>query len=321
LEPAPVRVGISACLLGQPVRYDGRDKRSAFLVERLGPHVAWVPVCPELEVGMGVPRESVHLVRHGERIGMFGTRSSQDWTARMEALAAARVDQLAGAELAGYVLKARSPSCGLAGVPQFAAPVAQGDLPVAEGAGLFAAALRRRLPDLPVVEESAFEEPQPLAREAFLTALFAHQRLQVLWATPFKFVDLVDFHTRHKMLLLAHQQTGYRALGRFLASASTLPRDQLKARYQAEFLAILRHPAHAGAHANVLDHLAGHCSRALGAPERAQLKQAIEDYRAGKTPRLPVIQLLRKHAARYELTYVREQLYLAPYPEPLFSDV
>ncbi len=313
----PLRVGISACLLGQPVRYDGRDKRSAFLIEALGPHVSYVPVCPEVEVGMGVPRETVALIRRddGDRVAMLGTESRRDFTAAMTVYADARVEALASAGLCGYVLKARSPSCGLGSVPITGAPAAE----VFQGDGLFARALRRRLPTLPVVEETALDEPA--ARDAFLSALFAHQRLRALWAGQHALHALVAFHTRHKMLLLAHDERGYRALGRLVAQAAALPVDVLRARYEAEFLGILARPSTIGGHTNALEHLAGHCTRVLSAQERAQLHNAIAEFRQGVRPRFSVIQLLRNHAHVHDLPYLRNQLYLSAYPEPLFSDV
>jgi uncharacterized protein YbbK (DUF523 family) len=174
-----IRIGVSSCLLGAAVRYDGQHKRNDFLVDELGPLVEWVPVCPEVEVGMGVPRESVRLAR-GPRgipprvpILMLGNQSGADWTARMEAFAARRVEELAEAELSGYVLKSRSPSCGLEGVPLFP----DGDAasrPSNDGVGLFAAELLRRLPNLPIEEEARLADPRLRAR--FIERVFGYDR-------------------------------------------------------------------------------------------------------------------------------------------------
>jgi uncharacterized protein YbbK (DUF523 family) len=161
---SPIRIGVSSCLLGVAVRYDGGHKRNDFLVDELGPRVEWVAVCPEVEVGMGVPRESVRLARgaHGRTL-MLGNQSGADWTARMEALVARRVDELARAQLCGYVLKSRSPSCGMIGVALFPDPDPASQ-PDNKGVGLFAAALLRRLPGLPIEEEGRLADPELRAR-------------------------------------------------------------------------------------------------------------------------------------------------------------
>jgi len=195
-----IRIGVSSCLLGAAVRYDGQHKRNDFLVDELGPQVEWVPVCPEVEVGMGVPRESVRLVRgprgrslmRGAEAGpapkpiaggfgnpprvpilMLGNQSGADWTARMETLAARRVDELAHAGLSGYVLKSRSPSCGLEGVPLFPDADAASQ-PSNEGVGLFAAELLRQLPNLPIEEEGRLADPRLRAR--FIERVFGYDR-------------------------------------------------------------------------------------------------------------------------------------------------
>jgi uncharacterized protein YbbK (DUF523 family) len=167
-----VRVGVSRCLLGERVRYDGTDKRDAFLVEELGPQVEWVPVCPELEVGMGVPREPVRLLRRrGSDAHMVGVTSGDDWTARMQRFAAARVEALEREDLAGFVLKSKSPSCGIAQVKLFDADAPDRD-PDLSGTGLFAAALMRRFPDLPIEEEGRLADAR--LRQSFIDRLFAH---------------------------------------------------------------------------------------------------------------------------------------------------
>jgi len=169
--PPRVRIGISACLLGAAVRYDGGHKRDAFLVDELGPSVEWVPVCPELEVGMGVPREPVRLVRAAPGTLMLGVTSGADWTARMNALADARAEALAGQGLSGFVLKSRSPSCGPGGVTLFAS--AEPGAPAEpRGVGLFAAALVRRLPDLPIEEEGRLADAH--LRASFLERVRAY---------------------------------------------------------------------------------------------------------------------------------------------------
>jgi uncharacterized protein YbbK (DUF523 family) len=251
-----LRVGVSSCLLGARVRFDGQHKRDAFLLDQLAPFVEWVPVCPEVEVGMGVPRESVRLVRGpGGRSLMRGHHSGQDWTARMNALAARRTRELARQDLSGYVLKSKSPSCGMERVKLYEADDT-GAPPARAGVGLFAGALLRRLPNLPVEEEGRLNDPR--LREAFIERLFAYQRLRRLWETRWTLGGLVAFHAAHNLQLLAHQPQGHRALGRLVAAARSLGRADLRARYEAGFMAVLKKPATRGRHANVLMHLLGH---------------------------------------------------------------
>jgi uncharacterized protein YbbK (DUF523 family) len=168
------RVGVSRCLLGHNVRYDGDNKLDPVVVEELGPQVEWVPVCPELEIGMGVPREPVRLLRRpAGDLRMAGVTSGEDWTARMERFADARAQALESEHLAGFVLKARSPSCGLLGVKVFDAARPEAP-PTLSGTGLFAAALRRRFADLPIVEEGDLADPAQ--RQLFIQKVLAYFR-------------------------------------------------------------------------------------------------------------------------------------------------
>jgi uncharacterized protein YbbK (DUF523 family) len=237
-----VRIGVSACLLGARVRYDGDHKRDAFLADELGPLVEWVAVCPEVEVGMGVPRESVRLVRGPARGGprMLGVDSGRDWTRRMNRYAEARARGLARARLSGYVLKSRSPSCGMEGVKLFAGegPEARAE---PRGVGLFAAALRRRLPNLPVEEEGRLGNAR--LRACFLERVLGYARIQELWRGRWTPASLAAFHADHEGALRARSAAGCRALGRLVAQGGRLPRAELRARYEAGFMRVLGAPA------------------------------------------------------------------------------
>src|SRR5580692_4846995 len=198
-----LRIGVSACLLGREVRFDGQHKRDAFLVDALGPFVEFVPVCPEVEVGMSTPREPVRLAGAASGPRMLGQRSGEDWTARMTAFAERRVGALARESLAGYVLKKDSPSCGLLRVKLY--PSAERDAaPERVGQGLFAAALVRAFPHLPMEEESRLNDAH--LRESFIERVFAYHRLQSLWVTRWTLRSLIAFHTVNKMTLLSHDE-------------------------------------------------------------------------------------------------------------------
>jgi uncharacterized protein YbgA (DUF1722 family)/uncharacterized protein YbbK (DUF523 family) len=311
-EDLPIRVGISSCLLGEEVRFDGGHKRDAFLVGTLGRYVEWVPVCPEVEVGMGTPREPIRLVRDGHAVRLLGVRSGDDWTARMERYARARVAALAPLGLAGYILKKDSPSCGLTRVKVY--PSA-GGVSERNGTGFFAAALRERLPSLPVEEEGRLLDPR--LRENFVERVFAYHRLQRLFARRWTVGDLVRFHTAHKLVLLAHEPAAYASLGRLVASAKSRPRAELRSRYEEGFMAALAKLATPGRHANVLQHMAGYFKRDLDEGSRAELQQLIEDHRRGLVPLVVPVTLVRHHVRRLGIAYLDEQVYLSPHPKEL----
>ncbi|HSP91604.1 MAG TPA: DUF523 and DUF1722 domain-containing protein, partial [Vicinamibacterales bacterium] len=189
----PIRIGISSCLLGQKVRFDGGHKRDAFLVDTFGAFVEWVPVCPEVELGLGTPRESLRLVRKGDLVHMVNTKSARDITPEMRRWTRTRVEELAGENLAGYVLKKDSPSCGMERVKVY------GESGMAEknGRGFFAEALMDRFPQLPVEEEGRLSDPR--LRDNFVERVFAYVRLRDLFRARWTAGDLVRFHTAHKM--------------------------------------------------------------------------------------------------------------------------
>jgi uncharacterized protein YbgA (DUF1722 family)/uncharacterized protein YbbK (DUF523 family) len=306
-----LRLGVSACLLGEPVRFDGGHKRDPFLVRALAPFVEWVPFCPELAAGMGLPREPVRLVRGpDEARRLRTTRSGVDWTDRMNAAADKRVNQLEG--LDGYILKSKSPSCGMERVKLYPA---EDGAPTKDGVGLFAAALMRRWPNLPVEEEGRLSDPR--LREAFIERVFVYQRLRTLWARSWRLGDLVAFHTAHKMALLAHDPEGYRRLGRLVAGGKALPREELRTRYEGALMAILARPTSPGRQANVLMHLLGHLKQRIERADARELVAAIDDHRRGLVPLVVPITLLRHHVRRAGVPYVEGQTYLEPHPRDL----
>jgi uncharacterized protein YbgA (DUF1722 family)/uncharacterized protein YbbK (DUF523 family) len=309
---APIRIGVSACLLGAEVRFDGGHKRDSFLTGTLARFVEFVPVCPEVEVGMGTPREPIRLVRHGASVRLLGTRTGADWTAQMERFARARVAALAGERLSGYVLKKDSPSCGMERVKIH--PAADG-VPERTGTGLFAAALMARFPSMPIEEEGRLEDPR--LRENFVERVFAYHRLQALFEPRWTIGGLVRFHTAHKLVLLAHDPRAYSSLGRLVASATTRPRAAVRARYESEFMAALSRIATPGRHANVLQHMAGYLKARLDQATRSELQQVIDDHRLGLVPLIVPITLIRHHVRRHGVEYLLGQVYLDPHPKEL----
>ena len=304
------RLGISACLLGERVRYDGGHKRDPFLTRTLGDFVDWVPICPELEVGMGVPRESVRLVGSVSEPRMIGERSGKDWTAAMNSFATQRTDALAALDLCGYVFKKDSPSCGIERVRVYESKTQ----PTRRGRGLFAAALIKRLPLLPVEEEGRLSDPA--VRENFIERVFAYHRWRAAAAAKSRSA-LVAFHTAHKFLLLAHSERHYRQLGRVVASVKTKSLREAYDEYGCGFMKALAVHASPKKHANVLEHLMGYFSNQLSPSERRELVELIADYRRQLIPLIVPVTLIRHYVQKFDVEYLAHQVYLAPSPKEL----
>ena len=306
-----IRLGISACLLGDEVRYDGGHKRDAFLTTVLGPLVEWVKVCPEVEVGMGTPRESIRLVDDHGRIRLLTVKTGVDHTASMTAYATKRVNALDAEDLCGYVLKKDSPSCGMTRVKVYrgAGPGTR------TGVGLYAQALLARFPHLPVEEEGRLLDPR--LRENFYRARIRPVAACAIcseagWTTG----DLVRFHTAHKLVLLAHSTQTYTRLGRVVAAAKSTDRVSLRTQYIAGFMQALTAIA-TPRHTNVLQHMVGYFKTTLDTASRAELLAAIDDYRLGLVPLIVPITLVRHHVRVHDVTYLDGQVYLAPHPKEL----
>jgi uncharacterized protein YbbK (DUF523 family) len=250
--PPPIRVGISSCLLGEEVRFDGGHKRDSFLTQLVGRFVEFVPSCPEVEVGMGTPRESLRLHRIEGDVRMVTVKTERDYTDPMRAYSRERARQLAGLGLSGYILKSKSPSCGMERVKVYDA----NSVPASTGRGLFAEELMRALPWLPVEEEGRLNDPA--LREHYFERVFAVYRVDRLLASEWTLGELVRFHSDEKLLLLAHDPQTYRALGRLVAGARGLDRDQVAEEYRKLFLGALARPASVRRHLNVLQHLIGY---------------------------------------------------------------
>ena len=301
-----IRLGVSACLLGRKVRYDGGHKHDRYVTDVLGPYVELVPVCPEQEVGMGVPREPVRLVRLGARTHLVGVRSGDDWTDRMESFATKRVPELP--PLDGFVFKKDSPSCGVFRVKRFRP---EGGMPSKDGRGLFAAAFAAARPLVPIEEEGRLQDLS--LREAFVERLFAHARLRALLAR-FSVGALVSFHAAHKLQLLAHAPAAYASLGRLVASAK---RVDAREAYAKGFMDALAVAATRPKHVNVLQHALGFFKAELSADEKVEAKELLADYRRGLLPLVVPITLLRHFVRKHGAPWLAGQTYLEPHPKEL----
>jgi uncharacterized protein YbgA (DUF1722 family)/uncharacterized protein YbbK (DUF523 family) len=311
MPDVPIRVGISACLLGAEVRFDGGHKRDSFLVNTFGRFVEWVPVCPEVECGFGTPREAMRLISSPRRLRLITVKSAADVTARMEDYIAGRLDDLATANLSGYVFKKDSPSCGVSRVKVYDTH----GIATRSGRGLFASAFLDRFPNVPVEEEGRLSDPR--LRENFIERVFAYSRLQRLFDRAWTVGSLVRFHTAHKLMLMAHSPSAYRELGRLTAAASKLNRSELPQRYSDAFMRALTIVATPGRHTNVLKHMAGYLKKRLDSASKGELLAAIEDYRRELVPLIVPITLLRHHVRVHGIEYLAGQYYLEPHPKEL----
>jgi uncharacterized protein YbgA (DUF1722 family)/uncharacterized protein YbbK (DUF523 family) len=317
VQGARPRLGVSSCLLGAEVRFNGGHKRSRFLTDELAPFVDWVPYCPEIEIGLGTPREAIRLTASGRLVNRSGTLD------HTEAMAGLPLPT----GLDGYVFKAKSPSCGIGGIPRYrpdGQPADHG------GRGLYAGRVLRSFPLLAAEDEGRLHDSG--LREAFVERVFAAARLRSLWlgslwsgspwlgsltGGPWEPRDLVGFHARHKLQLLAHDPARYAEAGRVVATAGSSPRAEVAAAYTELFLAALASPATRGRQANALLHAYSRVGRELDPARREDLVARIDSYREGQVPLSVPIALLAHYASGGELPWLAEQTYLAPFPAEL----
>jgi len=306
-----IRIGVSSCLLGMKVRYDGGHKEDSFVHHTLAQYVEFIPVCPEVDIGLGTPRETIRLEGDPSDPRLIAPKSGRDLTETMKTYAVKRLEELNGIGLHGYILKKDSPSCGMERVRVHQASSGS---PARVGIGLFAAALMSRLPSLPVEEEGRLNDP--VLRENFIERVFAFYRLQQFLNSQPIAGDLVEFHSRAKMALLAHSPKHYTHLGQLVGSSAKALKTTLQA-YATFFMEALKVKATRRKHANVLQHLAGYLKRDVDAEDRAEMAASIEDYRQGLVPLVVPLTLLKHHFRRHPIDWVLNQTYLNPYPAEL----
>ena len=293
-------MGVSSCLLGEEVRFNGGHKRYRFLADSLDPYVEWVAYCPEVSIGLGTPREAIRLTADGRLVNRGGTA---DHTAAMAALPLA-------AGLDGYVFKAKSPSCGIRAIPRYREDGQPADH---AGRGLYAARVLSAFPLLAVEDEGRLNDPG--LRDSFVERIFAAARLRSFLDGAWSAGDMVGFHARHKLQLLAHDPVRYRSAGRVVAAAGTVPREQTVVLYRDLFLAAMASAASRGRHANALQHAYSRIGRELDRARRHDLVARIDAYRRGEEPLSVPVALLAHHALG--LPWLAEQTYLRPFPAEL----
>jgi uncharacterized protein YbgA (DUF1722 family)/uncharacterized protein YbbK (DUF523 family) len=306
-----IKVGISTCLLGERVRFDGGHKRDRYITDILGDYFKFVPVCPELDVGMGVPRESVRLEGEVDSPRMVGTKTGKDWTAKMNRYSCDKTRKLERLQLSGYILKKDSPSCGMERVRVYG----KGGVPNRNGRGLYAAALLDRYSLLPVEEEGRLNDAR--LRENFIVRVFGYHRLQQLIGEPFARGRVVEFHAAHKFLLLAHSPKHYKQLGQLVAAIKQHTPAEFRDQYSLQFMEALQTKTTTKKNVNVLQHILGYLKDKLESWEKQDILAVIKDYHAGLLPLVVPLTLIRHYVDKHKVEYVQNQIYLTPHPKEL----
>jgi uncharacterized protein YbgA (DUF1722 family)/uncharacterized protein YbbK (DUF523 family) len=303
-----IKIGISSCLLGNAVRYDGGHKLDHFLTETLGQYFEYVPVCPEVECGMPIPRESMRLEGNAESPHLVTSRTHIDKTDQMTTWAKKRVIELEKENLLGFIFKSDSPSSGMERVKIYN----DKNMAVRNGIGLFAHAFMNHFPLLPIEEEGRLHDPD--LRENFIERVFALARWRDLLACKADRNALIAFHTKHKLLILSHSTRCYQEMGKLVAGAKQMPLPQLLDNYQDRLMEALKLKATPKKHTNVLMHMAGYFKKQLTADEKAELLNIVELYRNQFLPLIVPITLINHYVRKYQEPYLKEQYYLNPHP-------
>ncbi|MZH14663.1 MAG: DUF1722 domain-containing protein [Nitrospinae bacterium] len=307
-----IKIGVSSCLIGEKVRWNGDHKQNHYVQEVLANYFDYVSVCPEMEVGMGVPRETVALYGDLENFRMVGKKTQTDWTKPMQRYTKGRIKSLAHEELCGFIFKSKSPSCGLGRVPVYSEFESQ---KVRHGAGMFAAEFIKNFPLVPTEDEGRLNNPK--FRENFIVKVFSYYRLQNLFRRKFSLGALVNFHTRNKFLLLAHSRKHYDELGRLVAKPKALSVEDLKDRYGKIFMEALSFIATNKKNTDVLLHMMGFLKKLLSKGEKEDILSTIEDYRKEFLPLIVPVTLIRHQVKKHGIEYLLGQEYLNPHPKEL----
>jgi len=306
-----IKLGVSTCLLGEMVRYDGGHKLDRFIRDTLGQYVDFVPVCPEVECGMPVPREAMRLVGDSESPRLVTIRSAKDMTQQMLDWAAVRVRELESEDLCGYIFKSNSPSSGMERVKVYN----EKGMPLKNGVGLFARAFMDHFPLLPTEEEGRLHDPR--LRENFIESIFALKRWRETKAERMTTGRLVAFHTKNKLQLMSHSIVEYRAMGKLVAKGKELPVEDLYGKYEVLLLKALSLKCTVNKHTNVLQHMMGYFKKQLSPDEKQELLDVIFDYKNGMTPLIVPVTLFNHYVRKYDETYLKQQTYLNPHPTAL----
>jgi len=303
-----IKLGISTCLLGENVRYDGGHKLDRFLTETLGQYVEYVPVCPEVECSLPIPRESMHLEGDLDSPRLVTSRTKQDMTDRMVQWARKRVVELEKEDLCGFIFKSNSPSSGMERVRVYNGK----RMPVKKGVGIFARIFMEHFPLLPVGDEGRLNDPK--IRENFIERIFSLKRWREVLTRKESRGNLVDFHTKQKLLILSHSPKHYQMMGKLVAKAKDLSLKDLYQQYQTLLMECLKLKTTPKKNANILQHMMGYFREQLSSDEKQELLEIIDHYRQGYIPLIVPITLINHYVRKYNQPYLKQQVYLNPHP-------
>lgn len=305
---ASIKIGISSCLMGSNVRYDGGHKLDRYIRDTLGRYFEFVPVCPEFECGLTIPREPMRLVGDPAAPRLITIRTGIDHTERMLAWSRERVRALEHENLCGFIFKKDSPSSGMTRVKVYN----HDGRPERKGSGLFASAFMTHFPLLPVEDEGRLHDPK--IRENFIERIFAQKRWRELLSRPKSVGRLVVFHTCEKLLLLAHSPRHYRDMGKLVAAGKSIPLSQLYSEYEHLLVAALNLRTTPAKNVNVLQHAMGYFKKQLSPDEKQELLEIIQNYRHGTVPLIVPVTMVNHYVRKYEESYLVQQSYLNPHP-------
>ncbi len=305
---AKIRIGVSACLLGQPVRFDGGHKHDRYLTNTLGKYLDFVPVCPEVESGLSIPRETLRLVGDPESPRLVTSRTNIDHTEHMLDWAKKRVLELEAENLCGFIFKSDSPSSGLMRVKVYNAK----GMAEKKGVGLFARTFTQHFPLLPVEEEGRLNDP--VLRENFIEQIFTMKRWRETLALDWNMKNLVDFHTRHKLLLLSHSSVNARQLGKLVAVGRQMPIQTAYEQYESLLMNTLLMKTTIKKNLNVIEHILGYFKKQLSSDEKQEMLEIFDFYRNEIVPLIVPVTLLNHYVRKFDQPYLKQQVYLNPHP-------
>lgn len=305
-----ITMGISSCLLGNEVRHDGGHKRNVYVLSTLSEYFSFRSYCPEMAIGLGVPRPTIRLIRSHDGVRLTGSDNpDMDVTDDMNTWSK---DAIAGMQdLTGFILKNNSPSCGMERVRVYDGNGA----PAKNGIGLFASSLIKAMPWLPIEEEGRLNDP--MLRENFIERVFIHYRWQRMLKDGLSVSALMEFHQRHKFILLAHDEKEYRKLGPLIASLDKKNIDRVADEYLVRMMTCLKARASRKRHTNVLMHVMGFLKNKLNSDDKQEMIEVLDKYRLGELPLIVPITLMKHHLRKYPDEYISKQYYMSPYPEEL----
>jgi uncharacterized protein YbgA (DUF1722 family)/uncharacterized protein YbbK (DUF523 family) len=303
-----IKIGVSSCLLGEKVRFDAGHKKNQYLINVLSSYFQFLPFCPEVAIGLGIPRESIRLINRGEVIRCVGTKNDElDVTDKLTSIANEQAHW--HGQISGYILKKDSPSCGMERVKVY-----KSAMPEKNGTGIYARQLMNNFPDLPVEEEGRLNDL--ILRENFIQRVYVYHRWQQLISTSYSLKDIQQFHAQHKYIYMSHNQLILKKLGALLATKPS-DIDALAKTYLTQAMTLLKSRATKSNHANTLKHIQGYLKKFIDADDKLELNETIEQYRMGYVPLVVPITILRHHFRKHPNDYINESLYLCPHPGEL----